>query len=176
MTTVVYAGGFAKKGEEEKAHFEELDKGCLEAHNQIRTNPKSFLPDLEAILASFEGNTMKNKFGEKVGTHEGPSAVKEAIDYLNSANPLPPLKWNKKISKAAEDHTKDIGPKGITGHDGSDGCTMEDRLLRHGLPESWMGECIDFGSKDGRSVVISLVIDDNVPSRGHRSNIFNPKY
>ena len=63
MTTVVYAGGFAKKGEEEKVYFEELDRACLEAHNQIRANPKSFVPDLEAILASFEGNTMKNKFG-----------------------------------------------------------------------------------------------------------------
>ena len=63
MTTVVYAGGFAKKGKEEKAYFEEFDKGCLEAHNQIRTNPKSFVPDLEAILASFEGYTMKNKTG-----------------------------------------------------------------------------------------------------------------
>ena len=86
------------------------------------------------------------------------------------------LKWNKEISKAAGDHTRDTGPKGMTGHDGSDGCTMEERLIRNGLPESWMGENIDYGSKDGRSVVISLVVDDNVPSRGHRSNIFNSRY
>ena len=38
------------------------------------------------------------------------------------------------LSNAATDHTKDIGPKGLMGHDGSDNSTLDDRLNKYGKP------------------------------------------
>lgn len=133
------------------ANTSDQDKGCWEAHNQIRQNPKSFVPDLESMLAKFDGNLMKNEETHvHIRTNEGAAAVQEAIDFLNSAQPLPALKWNPEVKKAAEDHTRDTGPKGMTGHDGSDQSTLATRLERYGKPVSTYGENLSYGQTDGR--------------------------
>jgi uncharacterized protein YkwD len=35
------------------------------------------------------------------------------------------------------------------------------------------GENIDYGQKSAQEVIIALMVDDGVESRGHRENIFN---
>ncbi len=80
------------------------------------------------------------------------------------------------MTKAAKDHANDIGPKGITGHTGSDGSSMTSRLDRYG---KWMGKCgenICFGGKTGVDIIVQLIIDDGVATRGHRNNIFSKDY
>ena len=39
-----------------------------------------------------------------------------------------------------------------------------------------MGENIDFGSNKDKYVILSLIVDDGVTSRGHRGNNFNPNF
>ena len=73
------------------------------------------------MLPKFDENLLKNEETHvHIRTNEGAAAVQEAIDFLNNAEALLPLKWNDMVKKAAEDHTRDTGPKGMTGHDGSD--------------------------------------------------------
>ena len=74
----------------------------------------------------------------------------------------------------AADHVRDQGPSGATGHTGSDGSTMSARIERHGQWGGGISENIDYGSADAREVVISLVVDDGVSSRGHRRNLLDP--
>ena len=65
-------------------------------------------------------------------TDEGASAVRELIDFLNNQPPLKPLEWNTELARACKDHVEDVGPKGIAGHDGSDGSVLRDRTSRYG--------------------------------------------
>ena len=61
----------------------------------------------------------------------------------------------------------------MTGHTGSDGSSMTDRMSRHG---QWLPTCsenIGYGDTDPFEIVMSLLVDDGVPSRGHRTNIMN---
>ena len=102
-------------------------------------------------------------------------AVDEAVRFLKKTRPLPPLSLSSGMSRAAADHCAEQ-INGQLGHDGSDRSSPGDRISRYG---SWMntwGENISYSQKTARGVVLALIIDDGVRSRGHRKNIFNPKF
>jgi uncharacterized protein YkwD len=102
-------------------------------------------------------------------------AVDEAVRFLKETRPLPPLTLSTGMSRAAADHCAEQG-NGQLGHDGNDHSSPGDRISRYG---SWMnnwGENISYSQKTARGVVLALIIDDGVRSRGHRKNIFSPKF
>ena len=45
---------------------------------------------------------------------EGPGAYIEAIEFLQAQKPVAALKWAPELARAALDHVRDIGPKGLT--------------------------------------------------------------
>ena len=152
-----------------------MDRDVFENQNLLRTQPLSFIPDLQARLASFEGNLLK-KNGCNIMTNEGPAAVQEAIAALQQQQPLPALQWHEFLGKAAKDHVDDIGPKGGRGHTSTDGKSMSDRIAKYGEYKISSGENISFGQNSGRDVIIQLLVDDGVPSRGHRSNMLSTDF
>jgi len=156
--------------------YTKIETEFLNEINNLRTEPTSFIPYLESMIKSFSGNKRKFKDNIWIITNEGSSAVKEAIEFLYKQQPLEKFELNSLLTLAGRDHVKDIGPKGITGHTGSDKSSPSERIERHGQWRFTMGENIDFGSTTGRDGVISLLVDDGVSNRGHRTNIFNPNF
>jgi uncharacterized protein YkwD len=102
-------------------------------------------------------------------------AVDEAVRFLRKARPLPPLSLSPGMCHAAADHCAEQ-VAGQLGHDGGDRSSPGDRISRYGSWSSTWGENISYTQETARGVVLSLVIDDGVRSRGHRKNIFNPKF
>ena len=89
---------------------------------------------------------------------------------------MPTLVWKEDLYFACRDHVQDIGPKGITGYQGSDGSNLIDRLRRYGgAVYPWM-ELICLGQDTGREVVLNLLIDDGLKDRYRRKSIFNPAH
>jgi len=78
--------------------------------------------------------------------------------------------------KAAKDHILDMGPSGATGHTGTDGSSPFDRMERYTKLEGSSGENISYGQAQAKDVLIQLAVDDGVPGRGHRKNIFNTAF
>jgi uncharacterized protein YkwD len=102
-------------------------------------------------------------------------AVDEAVRFLKKAQPLPPLTLSSGMSRAAADHcTEQVA--GQLGHDGNDHSSPGDRISRYGSWSSSWGENISYSQKTARGVVLALIIDDGVRSRGHRKNIFSAKF
>ena len=102
-------------------------------------------------------------------------AVDEAVRFLSKAHPLPPLTLSPGMCRAAADHCAEQ-VAGQLGHDGNDRSRPGDRISRYGAWSSTWGENISYSQKTARGVVLALIIDDGVRSRGHRKNIFSPKF
>jgi len=102
-------------------------------------------------------------------------AVDEAVRYLKSARPLPPLSLSAGMCRAAADHCAEQAD-GKTGHFGNGHSDPGRRINRYGSWRIAYGENISYGKRSARAIVLTLVVDDGVRSRGHRKNIFNPKF
>ena len=153
-----------------------LEQQVIIEHNKIRQNPQSYIPILEKRLASMDADgNIPNGCGSNCTfqTNEGQSAVQEAIQFLRQQQPLSPLKLSKGAAQAAKDHAVDQSENGGTGHVGSDGSDMGQRVKRYVKGITSLAENISYGQSTAQEVIMQLVIDDGNSSRGHRTNIFN---
>ena len=152
------------------------ERRVIEEMNFVRTNPHEYAARLEKVASQFKGVNRHVGSNFVIKTKEGASAVLECAKELRSlTKPLPKLSLNmpKGMTEAARDHVDDTGPKSIIGHIGSDSSTPVSRLERHG---TWIGKCgenISYGWDDPEMIVMQLMIDDDVPDRGHRRTILD---
>ncbi|CAD8125984.1 unnamed protein product [Paramecium sonneborni] len=150
-----------------------ISKEAFEYLNKVRKDPKIAIPKLQELLQYFKGKTLYKPGEIAIITNEGDSAVNE---FLNNQKSIGELKWSKGLESAARDHVKDIGSKGLIGHNGSDGSSMSDRIERYGEWEMTVSENIIFGQNTGEDVIIQSIIDDGVSSRLRRKNLFKSEF
>ena len=154
----------------------DLEKAVLEEMNLARTNPAQYATYLEAWRKYYNGKTFRPPRSASVETIEGARALEEAIKYLRSAKPLPPLQLSKGMCLGAKDQAFDQGQTGDVSHQGKDKSFSWERVARYGEWKTPVSENIAYDSGTAREIVINLLIDDGVATRGHRNNIFNSSY
>lgn len=152
-----------------------LERAVIAEINRLRADPAAYAEALDALLPLFDGDVLRRP-GVRIGlkTREGPAAVREAAEALRATPALPALRREEGLSFAARDHARDLGPRGLATHAGTDGSTTADRAARYGQWRRRLTENLEFGSTTGRFVVIALLVDDAVPDRGHRKNLLDP--
>jgi uncharacterized protein YkwD len=152
------------------------DQQVVDEINLLRADPRHYASFLEARLQLYRGNVLRLPGQVPLDTKEGKVAVQEAIRVLRQTVSVPALRPASGLSRAARDHVKDIGPKGLVQHKGSDKSDPADRVRRYAAGETAIGEVISFGPDQARDVVLDLLIDDGVPSRGHRKILLDSRF
>ena len=155
----------------------ELAQQMLAETNLARSAPQRYAGYLRDLRQQFIGRSYRMPgTADFVLTTEGVPALDEAIRFLQNQAPLAALSWSPGLSEAAADLARDEGQSGETGHSGSQSGDMQQRIERHGTWLTRIAENIGYGPDTARLMVMQLIIDDGVPGRGHRKNIFNPSF
>jgi hypothetical protein len=123
-----------------------------------------------------EARTKPSVFADKYLIKQQTEIEKECYLFMKAHKALEPLELSCILYKAAKFHVDDTGIKGLTIHESSDGTSFSARLKKYLPNYSNIAENIDFGNNDALSIVLSLLIDDGVPSRGHRLNIMGSDF
>jgi len=151
-----------------------LERAVVQEMSDARTRPRAYAKHLRELRDLFDGTLWKRPDRTPLRTDEGVAAVDEAIAFLEAQRPVGPLRFNEGLARAARLHARDLGPRGALEHVGADGSKLSDRLNRLGTWQGLIAENIGTLEEDPRQIVLQLLIDDGVPSRGHRHNLFNP--
>jgi len=150
-------------------------RAVIREMNLARQNPALYATFVQELRSRMSGNVLVLPGHTKVRTKEGAAALDDAIRFLKSAQPLPPLAFSRGMSRAAADHCADQAGGGF-GHEGRDRSHAGQRIARYGNFSGGWAENISYGKASARDVVLALIIDDGLPARKHRKNIFNPIY
>lgn len=142
----------------------EKEKQMITVMNLARLYPEKFARDyLPAVV----------KKAERIEVNE---TYKELVGVLLKQNPLAPLHPDGFLYKHARTHAKDMGKSGQSGHTSSGGKTFNMRMAPMQNRYKGVAENCQYGFKDAAEVIVDLLIDEGVPSRGHRKNILDPVF
>lgn len=144
--------------------------------NLARTHPRQYADYLLDLRQHYDDDLIQVPGEIMIQTREGVAGIDEAIQFLQTVQPVSALLPSPGMSRAARDHVKDQGPGGLTGHRGSDGSHGGKRLNRYGEWQYFTGENIAYGQREARRVVINQIIDDGVKDRSHRKALFDPEF
>ena len=158
-------------------YLKDLEKQVILELNKVRSDPPRYA---KALLFSqreyYEGRRLTYPGETPILTQEGVKAFDEGYQFLLKAGSANLLTPKVGLTRAAQDHTLDQGKTGQTGHTGRDHSDVSARANRHGKWGGKVGENIQYGHASAARIVSSLLIDDGVPSRGHRKIIMEPLF
>lgn len=159
------------------SYLSPLEKEIIYEINLLRSNPAKYAKKYIAPLARhYKKNIFYYPNDTPIITQEGVEALHECVRELKKATPQPILYPSEALTKAAADHSNDQSKTGKTGHVGNDNSDIKTRIERYGKWKVRIAENISYGNSSARQIVIFLLIDDNVESRGHRLNLLYPDY
>src|SRR5256714_15382565 len=84
-----------------------LGRAVIRELNLARQNPALYATYVQELKSRMNGNVLVLPGHTRLRTKEGTAAVDEAIRFLQSAQPLPPLTLSRGMSRAAADHCAD---------------------------------------------------------------------
>lgn len=98
---------------------------------------------------------------------------KSLIKTLNEQDTLPIIEPQEDLFNEAIKHAKEMGRSGKKGHRSEDAKGFEERIKHISDKYKKLKEINQYGYPDALSIVVDLLIDDNIESLIHRRTILN---
>jgi hypothetical protein len=138
-------------------YLSQTEKDIIWILNLVRLNPTLFL---NSVLL----NPLSSVYKEKKSRSSYLNSLIEDLKVLQS-NPIA-LTPDSNLFVSAKCHAYESGKTGYVGHD----------RKKNACKKDFYGECCYYGLEDAFVVVISLLIDENVRSLGHRKIMLSNEY
>ena len=136
----------------------EQEKAILQVINNFKIDPQAFLRN--KVMPYIDENGLKsNRYAR--------SLIREMRDL----EPMPALSIDSSLQEMAKEFAVKSGNRGWFGHN-----NYKRRFDQYGKHLTHDAENIQYGIKDPAEIVIDLLIDQDVPSLGHRKNLLDPQY
>ncbi len=159
------------------AYLSNLEKQVVLELNKVRSDPSRYARSILAPQRKYYAGQKLTYPGEiPIRTQEGIRAFEECHQVLLKTGSMEVLTPKAGLARAARDHVLDQSKTGQTGHGGRDQSDVSERASRYGRWNEKIGETIQYGHAAAARIVSSLLIDDGVPSRGHRKIILDPLF
>lgn len=153
-----------------------LVRAVVKEMTDLRWRPRAWARELRELRPHMEGTLWKLPGRVPLRTEEGVAALDEAIAFLEVQKPLGALRWNDGLARVARELAQDQAQSGAVGHKDRKGRSLMARLNAQGDLNGTAGEAIAYGAKEAHDIVLTLLIDDGVPDRGHRATLFDPAF
>jgi hypothetical protein len=155
------------------SYLSDIEKNMILAMNLIRYNPSKYAElYVKEAIGYYRGMEFHYPGLEYIlMTREGVLPATELYYKLKQTSQKPILFPSEGLSLAARSHATYQSRNGQTGHGGQGG--MRARIEKFGKWTGRIAENITYGSTSAHLAILSLMIDDGVPDRGHRDNMLN---
>lgn len=161
----------------DQSYLSDNEKEIILEMNMLRYNPAMYAKiHMKWMEIYYEENFLKIPGKTIIKTEEGKTAFLECIQELEQTGSLPILKPSKGMTKACELLVYDQSLTGKTGHKGSGNSTPFSRVELFGTYQGYFAENIHYGDIEPRFIIIALLIDDGVKSRGHRETLLSKEF
>jgi uncharacterized protein YkwD len=148
---------------EKNTQLNEGEKKIIFYMNLVRLEPQQFL---NSILIPYikENEVSKNSYYNSL------------VRDLKNAQSTSILVFTDDLHSVAAEFAKDLSKSGKVGHVNSKGQDFGIRSKALMASYSTLAENCQFGYDSALDIVIDLLIDDGIPSLGHRKTILNKEY
>jgi uncharacterized protein YkwD len=141
-------------------YMDSTEKEILFYTNLVRVNPKLFCKTYLQEYIDLNELAISNSYiSSLIGT----------LNTLKSRNVLQP---DTNLFEMAKDHATTMGVKGMVGHTGFD--KRSAKFLKNKFDGT--GENCSYGHEKSIDIFMSLLIDEDVPSLGHRNNLLTSDF
>jgi uncharacterized protein YkwD len=141
-------------------YLSEQEKETIYLMNLARLNGKLFAETyVQEYIDNPENKIKKNQYTSSL------------ISDLKNHKGAEPLLPQQDLFNCAKNHAEETGKKGTMGHE-----NYSKRFKQFAPRYKYTGENCDYGNSKALDIVMSLLIDDNVPDKGHRKNILKKEY
>lgn len=142
------------------SYMKEEEKKVVLYCNLARMNGRKFIKTFVLPHVGRQRNTYIN------------SLIRDLNRTKNKKMYLP----NQKLYQAAQYHANDMGKTGKMAHSSSNGTSFSKRIYKFYSRAGAIAENCGYGNKNALGFVMQLLIDEGVPSLGHRKNILADNY
>ncbi len=182
LFTIVYFISQLSLLAQDEAIFKSIPKTMLDKANTAKNASYLSKTEKDVILymnlARLDGNWfIEHVYNKKTSfvSMFSSSYRKSLVKDLKKVNDHQMLKPASGLTKSARYHAKDMGKKGKTGHNSSDGTSTFKRIKKY-AEGGHMAENCQYGHRAALDIVLDLLVDDGISSLGHRNNILSGSF